>query len=405
MIEKVLYDTHKPQEKAITIAVQQSGVSDYQIKEYLDELAFLCTTANINVIRHYTQRLERPDSKTYLGKGKIEEIVTYIADNPVDLIICDDDLTPSQTRNLEEIFKCKVLDRSLLILNIFSLRARTSQAKTQVELAQYQYLYPRLTRMWTHLSKQKGGIGMRGPGEKELETDRRIVKDRIAFLKDKLKTIDRQNITRRKQRDKLVRVAIVGYTNVGKSTLMNLLCKDKDMVYVEDKLFATVDSTVRKMVIHDIPFLISDTVGFIRKLPTHLIESFKSTLDEVREADALIHVVDIAHPACEQHIEVVNGILGDLKSADKPTLLVFNKIDLLPEPLPEGEFDFTAHGTLPKDLDALAETYLGKQDNAVVFISAANKENINELRDRLYEMVRKIHIRIYPNYLSETTLK
>jgi GTP-binding protein HflX len=405
MIEKVLYDTHKPQEKAITIAVQQSGVSDYQIKEYLDELAFLCTTAHIDVIRHYTQRLERPDSKTYLGKGKIEEIVTYIADNPVDLIICDDDLTPSQTRNLEEIFKCKVLDRSLLILNIFSLRARTSQAKTQVELAQYQYLYPRLTRMWTHLSKQKGGIGMRGPGEKELETDRRIVKDRIAFLKDKLKTIDKQNITRRKQRDKLARVAIVGYTNVGKSTLMNLLSKDKEMVFVEDKLFATVDSTVRKMVIHDIPFLISDTVGFIRKLPTHLIESFKSTLDEVREADALIHVVDIAHPACEQHIEVVNGILGDLKSADKPTLLVFNKIDLLPEPLPEGEFDLTAHATIPKDLDALATTYLGKQDNAVVFISAADKENINELRDRLFEMVRKIHIRIYPNYLSETTLK
>lgn len=404
MIEKKLYTTDKPLEKAIIIAVQPKHVTDEVQQEHLDELAFLCETAKIQVLRKFVQRLEKPDSKTYMGKGKIEEILQYLADNPVDIILSDDDLTPSQTRNLEDIFKCKVLDRSLLILNIFSMRAQTAQAKTQVELAQYQYLYPRLTRMWTHLSKQKGGIGMRGPGEKELETDRRIVKDRIAFLKEKLRTIDKQNTTRRKHRDKMVRVAIVGYTNVGKSTLMNLLCKDKDTVYVENKLFATVDSTVRKLVINDIPLLLSDTVGFIRKLPTHLIESFKSTLDEVREADALIHVVDISHPACEQHIEVVNKILGDLQSADKPTLLVFNKIDLLPESLPELEFDYTAHATIPKDLDVLASTYMAKQDCQVVFISAEKRENIAELRQKLYEMVKKIHLRIYPNYLKNEKL-
>lgn len=399
-LEKQQNSTAKPAEKAILVAVQKNKQTDTETRDFLNELQFLSETAKVVVLKTFTQKLERPDTRFYVGKGKLEEIHIWIKDNPIDLMIMDDDLSPSQVRNLETELQIKILDRSLLILNIFSLRAQTSQAKTQVELAQYQYLYPRLTRMWTHLSKQKGGIGMRGPGEKELETDRRIVKERIAFLKEKLKAIDIQSITRRKNRDLLVRVALVGYTNVGKSTLMNALSKAD--VFAENKLFATVDSTVRKMVLKDIPFLLTDTVGFIRKLPTHLIESFKSTLDEVREADLIVHVADISHSAFEQHISTVKGILGDIKAADKPTIYVFNKIDLLPAPLPEDEFDFTGNKEMPTDINALKKSYMAKDENHVVFISAEHKQHLDMLRELLFQEIRKIHITIFPNYLKET---
>ena len=355
-----------------------------------------------------------------MGKGKLEEIQTYIRDNPVDIVIFDDDLTPAQVRNLEaELVDIKVLDRSLLILNIFSMRAQTAQARVQVELAQYQYLYPRLTRMWTHLSRQKGGAGMRGPGEKELETDRRIVKDRIAFLKDKLTKIDRQSVTRRKERDRLVRVALVGYTNVGKSTLMRTLAKTD--VFAENKLFATVDSTVRKITLGNIPFLLTDTVGFIRKLPTTLIESFKSTLDEVREADILLHVVDVSHPNFEEQIEVVNTTLADINAADKPMVLVFNKMD---EFVPKEEWaaptrlavagsnDEPDNDTFLPDveipvaerrqtaLDYLKRTHLNHKADHVAFISAQTGENVGELRELLYSLVKEKHYFIYPNWVN-----
>ena len=318
--------TAKKQETAVLVAVTTQRQSPEQTQEYLEELAFLATTLGVQTVKTFTQKLEHPDNRTFVGKGRLEDIKIFVTDNPVDMIIFDDELIPSQVRNLEAEFKeIKVLDRSLLILDIFAMRAQTAQAKIQVELAQYQYMYPRLTRMWTHLSRQKGGVGMRGPGEKELETDRRIVQDRIAFLKDKLAKIDKQSMTRRKERSRLVRVALVGYTNVGKSTLMRRLAKAE--VFAENKLFATVDSTVRKMVLDNIPFLLTDTVGFIRKLPTTLIESFKSTLDEVREADILLHVVDISHSSFEEQIEIVNQTLAEIKAGDKPTILVFNKID------------------------------------------------------------------------------
>lgn len=385
MIEKKLHTTAKPDETAILVSVAPKNQNDRQTQDYLDELAFLCTTAKALVVRQFVQKLERPDTRTYVGKGKLEEIVTWLATNPVDMVVFDDDLTPAQVRNLETELKIKILDRSLLILNIFSMRAQTAQAKTQVELAQYQYLLPRLTRMWSHLSKQKGGIGMRGPGEKELETDRRIVNDRISLLKDKLEAIDKQSVTRRKNREKIVRVALVGYTNVGKSTLMNLLSKSD--IFAENKLFATVDATVRKVVWGNIPFLLTDTVGFIRKLPTHLIESFKSTLDEIREADILVHVVDFAHPAHEQHIAVVNQILGDLKCAEKPTILVYNKIDIARE---------REESTAWLDDQPKLQT---------VFISAEKKRNLEGLREILIAEIKKAHKMIFPNWLETQVLE
>ncbi len=377
MIEKKLYDTAKPQERAILVAVAPKQQPERTTQDYLDELEFLSTTAQALVLKRFVQKLERPDHSTYVGKGKLEEILAWMEDNAIDLVIFDDDLSPAQVRNLEAAMKVKILDRSLLILYIFSMRAQTAQAKTQVELAQYQYMLPRLTRLWTHLSKQRGGIGNRGPGEKELETDRRIVNDRIAFLKEKLKDIDKQSVTRRKNREKIVRVALVGYTNVGKSTLMNLLSKSD--VFAENKLFATVDATVRKVVWDNVPFLLTDTVGFIRKLPTHLIESFKSTLDEIREADVLIHVVDVAHPAHDQQIEVVNQILADLKCSEKPSLLVFNKADLLPQQ--DGE-------------------EVEKQETSAIFISAGKKLNIDILRQEMLLEIKKAHRQIFPNWLE-----
>jgi GTP-binding protein HflX len=417
-----MIDTHKQPETAVLVALITQKQTADQTKEYLDELAFLAETSGVRTVKSFTQKLDRPDTRTFVGKGKLEEIQTFILDNPVDTIIFDDDLTPAQVRNLEAEFKeIKVLDRSLLILNIFSMRAQTAQARVQVELAQYQYLYPRLTRMWTHLSRQKGGAGMRGPGEKELETDRRIVKDRIAFLKEKLAKIDKQSVTRRKERDRLVRVTLVGYTNVGKSTLMRTMAKAD--VFAENKLFATVDSTVRKVTLGNIPFLLTDTVGFIRKLPTTLIEAFKSTLDEVREADILVHVVDVSHPLFEEQIEVVNATLADIKAADKPMVLVFNKMDQF-NPRKEWQEQSDGAGVdyfgddshevvaIPADvqrktaLEHLRKTYLAQKADHVVFISAQTGENIVELRELLYDLVKEKHYYIYPNWvnvpLSET---
>lgn len=411
-----MIDTHKQPETAVLVALITQKQTADQTKEYLDELAFLAETSGVTTLKTFTQKLERPDTRTFVGKGKLEEIQQFILDNPVDSIIFDDDLTPAQVRNLEAEFKdVKVLDRSLLILNIFSLRAQTAQSRVQVELAQYQYMYPRLTRMWSHLTSQKGGVGMRGPGEKELETDRRIVKDRIAFLKEKLAKIDRQSQTRRKERDRLVRVALVGYTNVGKSTLMRTLAKTD--VFAENKLFATVDSTVRKVTLGNIPFLLTDTVGFIRKLPTMLIESFKSTLDEVREADILIHVVDVSHPNFEEQIEVVNDTLADIKAADKPMVLVFNKMDqFVPkdewteQPTPTEADDTFADGheevMIPvavrkkTALEYLKKTYLAQKADYVAFISAQTGENVGELRDLLYDLVKEKHYQIYPNWVN-----
>ncbi|GAB3945794.1 GTPase HflX [Spirosoma harenae] len=406
-----MIETHKQPETAVLVALITQKQTADQTKEYLDELAFLAETSGVTTIKSFTQKLDHPDNRTFVGKGKLEEIKTFILDNPVDSIIFDDDLTPSQVRNLEADFKdIKVLDRSLLILNIFSMRAQTAQSRVQVELAQYQYMYPRLTRMWSHLTSQKGGVGMRGPGEKELETDRRIVKDRISFLKDKLAKIDRQSQTRRKERDRLVRVALVGYTNVGKSTLMRTMAKTD--VFAENKLFATVDSTVRKVTLGNIPFLLTDTVGFIRKLPTTLIESFKSTLDEVREADILIHVVDVSHPNFEEQIEVVNATLADIKAADKPMVLVFNKMDQF---VPKDEWTDQLDTVDDEDvqdeviipiavrkktaLDYLKKTYLAQKADYVAFISAETGENVGELRELLYTLVKEKHYQIYPNWL------
>lgn len=401
--KKKSYSTAVEPETAVLVAVSTQKQTAEQTKEYLEELAFLATTLGINTVKTFTQNLEKTDIKTYTGKGKLEEIQTYITANPVDMVIYDDDLTPSQVRNLEGVFKdVKVIDRSLLILDIFAMRAQTAQSKLQVELAQYQYMYPRLTRLWTHLSRQSGvGVGMRGPGETELETDRRIIKERIAFLKDKLDKVDRQSTTRRKERDRLVRVAIVGYTNVGKSTLMQGLSKAD--VFAENKLFATVDSTVRKVNMENIPFLLTDTVGFIRKLPTTLIESFKSTLDEVREADILLHVVDISHASFEEHLEVVNKTLVEIGAADKPTILVFNKIDLYKpsfsteeDPL-ENEVEEQSSETT---LEQLKKSYIAHKADQVVFISAQKKENMLELRNKLFSMVKEKHFAIYPNWLD-----
>ncbi len=382
-------ETKKIQETAVLVGIIQKGESTQEVYEHLDELAFLAETAGAKTVRNFVQNMEQPNNKTFVGKGKLEEINKYVRENDIDMVIFDDELSPSQLRNIERILERKILDRSNLILDIFASRAQTANAKTQVELAQLQYMLPRLTRLWTHLERQKGGIGMRGPGETQIETDRRIIKDKISRLKAKLEKIDKQKAVQRSNRGKMVRVALVGYTNVGKSTIMNMLSKTN--VFAENKLFATLDTTVRKIVINNIPFLLSDTVGFIRKLPHQLVDSFKSTLDEVREADLLLHVVDITHPAFEDQINTVNNTLKEIEAIDKPTILVFNKIDGY-EALggfEEGEFSRPT-------LEELKKTWMAKMQDRCVFISAINKENIEELRKVLYEEVKKIHVKRFP---------
>jgi len=381
-------------EKTVLVGVITNDQGVEKSMDYLEELAFLTKTAGGSVNKVFTQKLNSPNPKTFIGEGKINEIRDYIKDNEVKTVIFDDELSATQERNISKIFNCKILDRTNLILDIFAQRAKTSYAKTQVELAQCQYLLPRLKGMWTHLERQKGGIGMRGPGETEIETDRRIVRNKISLLKEKIKSIDKQMHVQRGNRGKLVRVAIVGYTNVGKSTLMNLLCKSK--VFAEDKLFATLDTTVRKLVIGNLPFLISDTVGFIRKLPTQLVESFKSTLDEVREADLLLHVVDITHNNFEEHKESVEKILSEINSLNKPTLLVFNKIDNY-KALDIDEDDLTTEKTkLHNTLDEWKQTWMGQLGDNVIFISAIEKSNIDELKKLLYSKVREIHVTRFP---------
>ncbi len=391
MLEKEVIDF----EKSIIVGIVTQNQSEDKLNEYLDELEFLTYTAGGTVIKRFSQKMDKPNPKTFVGTGKLEEIKYFIKDNDIKTVIFDDELTPSQSKNITKELDCKVLDRTNLILDIFAQRAETSYARTQVELAQCQYLLPRLTGMWTHLERQKGGIGMRGPGETEIETDRRIVRDRISLLKDKIKVIDKQMATQRSNRGAMVRVALVGYTNVGKSTLMNAVGKSD--VFVENKLFATLDTTVRKTVIKNLPFLLSDTVGFIRKLPTQLVESFKSTLDEVREADLLLHVVDISHPDFEDHIESVNQILQDIKSADKPTIMVFNKIDAYKsEHFDENDLSVektTKHYTL----EDWKRTWMSKLgDKNTLFISATEKANFEEFREKVYEAVREIHITRFP---------
>ena len=384
--------TKKKNETAVLVAIIGPHQPAHKAQEYLDELEFLASTLGVSTKKTFTQKLDKPDTRYFVGSGKVDEISEYVKATETDIVIFDDDLSPSQLRNLEKVLKCRIYDRSLLILEIFLKRAQTAQAKTQVELARYQYLMPRLTRMWTHLERQRGGTGTRGgAGEKEIETDRRIIRDQIALLKKKLEKIDRQSYTQRKARSNVVRVALVGYTNVGKSTLMNLLSKSN--VHAEDKLFATVDATVRKVVIDRIPFLLSDTVGFIRKLPHHLIESFKSTLDEVIESDVLLHVVDISHPAYHDQIEVVENTLSDIGALEKPTIYVFNKIDQISQHEEEGEDvqDFKMHDKLFSD------------ERHKVYISAKDKVNIDDLRHKLMEEVKKKHYSIFPNYLKNET--
>ncbi len=386
-MEKIL-TTKNLKAKAVLVAASFSSSDASRIKEYLDELEFLASTLGLNSVKRFTQKLVRPEPGTYVGKGKVEEIREYVRSFKIELVIFDDDLTPSQLRNLERIFKCRIYDRSLLILDIFLKRAQTSQAKTQVELARYQYLMPRLTRMWTHLERQRGGTGTRGgAGEKEIETDKRNIRSQINVLKGRLEKINKQSTTQRKSRSKVVRVALVGYTNVGKSTLMTLLSKSK--VHAENKLFATVDSTVRKVVINHIPFLLSDTVGFIRKLPHHLIQSFKSTLDEVSESDILLHIVDYSHPLYNDQMEVVNQTLSELGAAEKPQIVVYNKID---------QFD-------PGEGDESNETLVDNRimngsNKNIVYISATKKTNIEELKALIYKNVKEQHLKIYPNFLE-----
>lgn len=413
MKEGILHSTGEEQETAVLVAITSQKQNAAQTAEYLAELAFLASTSGVLALHSFTQNLAKPDNKTFVGKGKFEDIMAYVIDKDVDMIIFDDDLSPSQVRNIEYAIELlgkevKVLDRSLLILNIFAQRAQTVQARTQVELAQYQYILPRLTRMWSHLSKQRGGVGMRGPGEKELETDRRIANDRISFLKDKLEAIDRQSFTQRKNRDRMVRVSLVGYTNVGKSTLMKKLAKAD--VFAENKLFATVDSTVRKISWEGIPFLLTDTVGFIRKLPTLLIESFKSTLDEVREADVLLHIVDISHPNFEEQIEVVQGILNEMGAGDKPTVLVFNKIDLFP--VEEVYFEGAAVNEdgepelskMDRVTAFLKRSHWQLEQPKTVFISAEQKSNLPELREVILNLIKDKHFQIFPNWLESNHL-
>ncbi len=394
-----MYETGKKQETAVLVGLINRSQDEGTAKEYLDELEFLADTAGAKVLKRYTQRLEHPDSRTFIGAGKLNDVRTFVTENKVDIVIFDDELSPAQQRNLEKEInvekeiKIKVVDRTRLILDIFAARAHTAHAKTQVELAQSIYLLPRLTKMWDHLDRIKGGIGMKGAGETEIETDRRIVRDRIAFLKERLKVIDRQMETQRKNRADMIRVALVGYTNVGKSTIMNMLSKSE--VFAENKLFATLDTTVRKVVIENLPFLLSDTVGFIRKLPTNLIESFKSTLDEVREADVLIHVVDISHPGFEDQINVVNQTLADIGAGDKPSLLVFNKIDAFV--FDEKEIDDLTPVTKKNlSLGDLKKTWMNKLNSECLFISATDKQNIEEFKKTLYGKVKELHQKRYP---------
>ena len=381
-------------EKVVLIGVITQLQDQSQSKEYLDELEFLTNTAGGVAVKRFVQKLEKPHPKTFLGAGKLEEVRSYINSNVVGTAIFDDELSPAQLRNIEKILDCKILDRTNLILDIFAQRAQTSSAKTQVELAQHQYLLPRLTKLWTHLDKQKGGIGMRGPGETEIETDRRIIRDKISLLKKKLVTIDKQMAVQRKNRGKMVRVALVGYTNVGKSTLMNVISKSD--VFAENKLFATLDTTVRKVVIKNIPFLMTDTVGFIRKLPTQLVESFKSTLDEVREADLLLHVVDISHPNFEDHIASVNTILDEIHCVDKPTVMVFNKIDAYSHETIDEDDLVTEKTSEHYSLDDWQKTWMSSEKNAAIFISALNKENLESFKETTYEKVKEIHIQRFP---------
>ena len=393
-------------EKTVLIGVITQDQNEAQSKEYLDELEFLTFTAGGEVVKRYTQKMDTPNPKTFIGTGKIQEVQHFIKENDIGTAIFDDELSPAQERNISKLLDCKVLDRTNLILDIFAQRAETSYARTQVELAQCEYLLPRLKGMWSHLERQRGGIGMRGPGEREIETDRRIVRDRISLLKDKLKTIDRQQEIQRGNRGQLVRVALIGYTNVGKSTLMNVISKSE--VFAENKLFATLDTTVRKVVVGNLPFLLTDTVGFIRKLPTQLVESFKSTLDEVREADLLLHVVDISHHNFEEQIESVNKILGEIHSANKPTIMVFNKIDAY-KPVPYDADDLIAERT--KDhytLEEWKKTWMNKIGDDAIFISAVTKKNIETFKKRVYDEVRNIHVTrfpynnfLYPDYEEE----
>jgi GTP-binding protein HflX len=388
-MKQKFYDTAVKQEKVVLVGVITPNETEAREKEYLEELEFLVATAGGLTVKTFTQKLQRPERSTFVGTGKLEEIKEYVVAEEIDIVVFDDELTPSQMRNIERELQVKILDRSNLILDIFASRAQTAQAKTQVELAQLQYLLPRLTRLWTHLERQKGGIGMRGPGESQIETDRRLILNKISLLKERLKLIDRQNETQRKNRQQLIRVALVGYTNVGKSTIMNMLAKSD--VFAENKLFATLDTTVRKVVIENVPFLLSDTVGFIRKLPHHLVECFKSTLDEVREADVLIHVVDISHPTFEDQIRTVNETLKDLKVVDKKTITVFNKID---------SFNPADHNIDIKDtpltMDDFNHSWMAKNNAPAIFISATEKENVEEFKTMLYEAVKKIHTERYP---------
>jgi GTP-binding protein HflX len=380
-------------ERAVLVGVINDNQDIRLVNDYLEELAFLAETAGAIPVKKFIQRLDSPNARTYIGSGKLEEIHQFTTQEKIDILIFDDELSPSQTRNIEKELEIRVLDRTNLILDIFAQRAKTAYAKTQVELAQYQYLLPRLTGMWTHLERQQGGIGMRGPGETEIETDRRIIRTKIALLKDQLEKIDRQMITQRKNRGKLVRVSLVGYTNVGKSTLMNLLSKSD--LFAENKLFATLDATVRKVVIGNLPFLLSDTVGFIRKLPHHLVESFKSTLDEVREADLLLHVVDISHPGFEDQIGVVNQTLQEIHASDKPTIVVFNKTDAYSF-IPKEEDDLSPRQKENLTLKELKNSWMARNNAPSIFISALRKQNIEALRELLYETVKGIHVTRYP---------
>jgi len=380
-------------ERAILVGIKTAEQKEEEVQEYLKELAFLTKTAGATPVEQFTQQLNNPNPKTFIGSGKLNEIKEFIKENNIDTVLFDEELTPSQMRNVEKLLKCKIMDRANLILDIFAKRAKTAHAKTQVELAQYEYLLPRLTGMWTHLERQRGGIGTRGPGEREIETDRRIVRDKITRLKNQLAKIDKQKATQRKNRGKMVRVALVGYTNVGKSTLMNLLSKSS--VFEEDKLFATLDTTVRKIAIENLPFLITDTVGFIRKLPHSLIESFKSTLDEVREADMLLHVVDISHPSYEEQIQIVNQTLHEIGAGETPTYIVFNKIDQLQLKDHKEDFDVNSDETIHTFQD-LKQSWMAKTNSKSIFISAKNKTNFQELRELLYNEVKKIHVKRYP---------
>lgn len=396
--EMVEVQTEIYEENAVLVGIITPQQSEAKAREYIDELAFLADTAGAHCIKTFFQRLDHANSRTFVGEGKLQEIKAYIAnmeesETPVGMVIFDDELSPLQLRNIEKALEVKILDRTNLILDIFAKRAQTASAKTQVELAQYQYLLPRLTRMWTHLERQRGGIGMRGPGETQIETDRRIILDKISLLKTKLAAIDRQMATQRQNRGKMVRVALVGYTNVGKSTLMNLLAKSD--VFAENKLFATLDTTVRKVIVDNLPFLMSDTVGFIRKLPTHLVESFKSTLDEVREADLLVHIVDISHPNFEEQYEVVNKTLREVCGEEKPMIVVFNKIDAFTY-TPKEEDDLSPMRRENYSLDDLKKTWMQNMHDNCIFISARKKENIDELKQMLYDKVKEIHVKRFP---------